>query len=164
MDLFSLDLVVRWIHLVASVTWVGGLIYTNFVLTPPATGRGIPPTFIRLMCMQRFRGFALGSLAVLVITGIYNTSRYLSSVGDLLTTVWGNVLLAKVLLVVAVIVITAFTSLVLGPAVVANAPKPGPNQPGPSPTLVKAEKYLVLISQVNLAIALAILYLALVLK
>ena len=32
-----------WLHLLAAVTWAGGLIYTHFVLTPPATGRGIPP-------------------------------------------------------------------------------------------------------------------------
>lgn len=164
MEILSLDLVVRWLHVLASVTWVGGLIYTNFVLSPPATGRGIPPAFIRLMCMQRFKWFALGSLALLVVTGAYNTLRSVSSLDDLFTTQWASVLLVKLLLVAAVIVITSFTSLVLGPRVVANAPKPGLGQAGPSPALVKFESSLVRLSQVNLALAVLILYIGLVLR
>ena len=164
MTIINPDLVVRWLHLLAAVTWVGGLIYTNFVMTPPVTGKGIPPAFIRLMCMQRFKWFALSSLALLVVTGIFNVLQRVPSLGDIFVTPWGTVLLVKVLFVVAVIIITTFTSLVLGPSVVANAPKPGPKQPGPTPALMKFEKYLVLLSQVNLALAALILYLAIVLK
>ncbi len=164
MEIFSYSLVVRLLHLLASVTWIGGLIYTNFVLTPPATGRGIPPSFIRLMCMQRFKWFASGSLALLVVTGISNTLQNVTSLEDLFVTPWGTVLLIKLLFVAAVIIITGFTGFVLGPTIVANAPKPGPGCPGPTPVLVKFEKYLVLLSQVNLAFAVVILYLAVVLR
>lgn len=161
---FSLDILVRALHLLATITWVGGLIYTNFVLSPPVTGRGVPPSFIRLMCMQRFKWFAAGSLAVLLATGAYNALRGLNSTQDLVNTPWGTVLLIKLIFVGIAIIITAFTGFVLGPMIVAKAPKPGPGQQGPTSALVRLEKHLVLISQINLACALVIIYLAIVLR
>ena len=156
-----LGIVMRWLHLTAAFTWLGGLIFMNVVLTPAVAPRGIPPQFIRLMGMKRFSRFAWGSIAVLVITGIYNTATVLSSPANLITTTYGIVLLIKIIAVALMIGITAENNLILAPKLMAGAPKP-PNPPDKKITGI--QKTLVKLSYVNLILGFTVLLLVAILR
>ena len=60
----ALDVIVNWAHMAAGFTWVGGIIFVNIVLTPAVQPKGLPPEFVRIMGMERFRYVAWASIGV----------------------------------------------------------------------------------------------------
>ena len=156
-----IGIVVRWLHLMAAFTWLGGLIFMNVVLTPAVASKGIPPQFIRLMGMKRFSSFAWGSIAVLVVTGALNTVATLGSVGNFIATPYGIVLAIKIILVALMIGVTAENNLILAPKLAAGAPQP---PEGPSPKTLGIQRRLVRLSYLNLALGLTVLLLVAILR
>lgn len=156
----ALDVAARWLHLVGAVTWVGGLIFMNIVLSPAVGGKGVPPQFVRMMGMQRFRYFAWGSIAALLVTGVYNTFRAGGAGEGFWATTFGLVLALKIAVVLLMIVITAQNSLVWFRKLTAEAPAPG--QP-PSLELMRIQRRLVLFSHINVALGIIVLLLVAVL-
>lgn len=153
--------IIRWLHLMAAFTWLGGLIFMNVVLTPAVAPRGIPPQFIRLMGMKRFSKFAWGSITVLVVTGILQTIGTLGSAGNFFKTAFGITLGIKIILVALMIGITAENNLILGPKLMAGAPQP---PEGPSPETVNIQRRMVSLSFINLALGLTVLLLVAILR
>jgi uncharacterized membrane protein len=66
-----LRLVVVWLHVVAAMAWVGGVLYTNHLVLP-AVSRGARDSLVLLV---RGRVMAWAALAVLVVTGLENLRR-----------------------------------------------------------------------------------------
>lgn len=84
------------IHLLAASIWSGGLLYLlYFWKKHPAHSKRFLPVFSRtaLICM-----------VILVITGTVNTFLFVPAISDVFVTLWGRLLLVKVVLVLAVIV------------------------------------------------------------
>ena len=146
--------IIRWFHLIAAFTLLGGLIFMNIVLTPAVGAKGIPPQFIRLMGMQRFSRFAWISMVTLVITGTMIAYAALRDIEAPLQTPYGIALLAKIILVFLMIGVTAFNSLIYGPKLVKGAPKP---KDEPSTDVVVLQRRIVVLSYVNLTIGFCIL-------
>ncbi|MBM3465658.1 MAG: hypothetical protein FJX76_26505 [Armatimonadetes bacterium] len=48
------------------IAWLGGLIYVSFVL--PREGGALPPVFVRMLGLARFKVFGMASLGVLLLT------------------------------------------------------------------------------------------------
>jgi len=153
--------IVRWFHLIAAFTWLGGLIFMNVVLTPAVGAKGIPPQFIRLMGMQRFSRYAWISVVTLVITGIIIAFAALRDVEAPLGTPYGIALLVKITLVFLMIAVTAFNSLVYGPKLVEGAPKP---KEIPSADVTVLQRRIVILSYVNLALGFGILLMVAILN
>jgi uncharacterized membrane protein len=67
-------LLVRFLHVVSAITWVGGMLFIALVLVPTARGLGDATARTRLIRAsgQRFRTVAWTALAVLVLTGVLN--------------------------------------------------------------------------------------------
>lgn len=152
---------VLWAHLLAAVTWLGGLIFMNIVLSPAVGGKGVPPQFVRLMGMQRFKGFAWASIGVVVVTGIMNTLANITSIDAFYTTPYGVTLALKIGAVLLMIGITAWNSLRLGPKLAQGAPAPGAQ---PETDVVALQKRLVLLSYVNVTLGVVVLLLAAILR
>lgn len=92
------DYLITWLHLLAAIALIGGLICSRFVLTPifkhsppdPAVQR------VRRLAGRRLRTIAWVSLIVLILTGAY---RILQESGSArIETVWGVVLMVKLFL------------------------------------------------------------------
>ena len=156
-----LDVAVHWLHLLAAFTWVGGLIFVNVVLTPAVQPKGIPPQFVRLMGMERFRAFAWGSIIILVITGVYNAFQTVPDIADLTTSSYGLTLLLKVTAVALMVGITAVNSIVLRAKITQAPAGPGGTPPVEMQTMGKR---LVILSRLNLGLGLLVLLLATLLK
>lgn len=109
-------LVVRWLHLVAAITWIGGMLFIALVVVPVTRRILDPPQRARLVqeIGRRFRTVGWLALGLLVATGLLN--------------LWLQPFLLasprfhwKLGLVVLALILSAFHDFVLGP----RAGRPG---------------------------------------
>lgn len=99
-----------WLHLTATALWVGGLMHFISIIGPlRSTFTPAAPLLGNLVA--RFSNFARVSVAILFITGLYNSWLQVGSVDALLTTPYGQALLIKLILIVPVISL-AFVNLI----------------------------------------------------
>jgi copper resistance protein D len=104
--MFLVQAIILWIHLFSAVLFVGGSFFMWLVVMPAShliTQDESERTQIVGKIAKAFAKISIASLAILIVTGIYNASWYLSTFSDLLDTSGGIVLLAKSILVVALI-------------------------------------------------------------
>ena len=92
------DYLITWLHLAAAIALIGGLMFSQFVLTPVA--RNTPPDsksreVVRLSG-RRFRTIAWVSLILLILTGAYQMLN--ESGAARIETTWGVVLMLKLFL------------------------------------------------------------------
>jgi uncharacterized membrane protein len=99
-------LVIMWIHLVAAMTWVGGMLFFWMVVKPAfVRSNAQPHGFGSLQNIEdRFRRIRWLSLVVLLATGVYNLIHEGGSAR--LESSWGGILMVKLLLVAMVVGLT----------------------------------------------------------
>lgn len=107
-----------WLHLLATIAWIGGLAGGMFVLR---TVLRTSPERDRLsdLFYQRFTPVAMLSLAVLLATGMMQLSgeKAPNYQGTLtFTTPWSQVLLAKHLVIGAMVLVMVYMQAVIDPA------------------------------------------------
>lgn len=102
-DLVALALVADAAHVAAMSVWLGGLV----VLVAAVLPRGDAGELGRVV--PRFSGVALGAVAALVATGTFQGWRQAGSLGALIGTTYGRLLLAKVAVFVALIGLAALS-------------------------------------------------------
>jgi putative copper export protein len=105
----------RTIHLLAAMTWAGGMVFFSLVLMP-SVRRAVPPPdrpgLIRAVG-RRYRFVGWAGIAVLLITGpLMAWDRGVDWDSE-----FGRLLALKLTLVGAMLVLTLFHDLVLGPRV-----------------------------------------------
>jgi uncharacterized membrane protein len=143
----SLALAVRFVHLLAVVTWVGGMLFIALVLVP--TTRRLEDPALRTRLVQdtgrRFRTVGWIALGLIVATGLGS----LALRPELL---WAPRFHAKAGLVVLALLLGAFHDFVLGPRA---------GRPGADPSARARASW---VARVNVLVALAILALGLALR
>jgi len=101
-----------WAHVVASTTWVGGIIYLALVgrriVTRDSTMLGVVG--------RRFSRLAGACLVAVIATGSYNAWVQVRSLPTLWTTRYGQVLLVKMLFVLALVCFGAVNRYVMLPS------------------------------------------------
>jgi putative copper export protein len=116
------------IHLVATITWIGGLLFLWLVLRPvvsklPVQSQG-KETLHRVE--ERFRTIRWISLIILVVTGFFNILR--EGGAARLETNWGGVLLIKLLFVAIVVGLTWVNDYLIVPNTVGESANPSSEQ------------------------------------
>jgi copper transport protein len=98
-------------HVLATAVWAGGLAML-LLAVPAATRRLAPPDRSRLLAasLVRFSPLALGAVIVLLATGVAQSLVHLEAVGDLAGTDFGRALVAKAVLLAALIALGAVNS------------------------------------------------------
>lgn len=99
--------IITWIHLLSAAIWVGGSIFIGIVFSPLLkTMYDSVEERLRIMIKigKRFNKIAVPSLIILVCTGLYNSHVLLSQPNLLISTSYGNFLIIKIILVVALII------------------------------------------------------------
>ncbi len=109
-----------WIHLLAVVTWIGSLVSISLLINPAAT-RTLKPVdqlvFIEAI-QKRLEPIAWFSISLLVVTGLFQMSVNVHYNGFLSTSnQWSLAILAKHLLVVILIVVSATHTWEVLPAI-----------------------------------------------
>lgn len=115
-----MSLLVRWIHVLAAITWIGGMLFIGLVLVPITRRLEDPALRTRLVqdVGRRFRTVGWIALGLLAATGLLNLW-------------WHPALLSsrrfhwKLGLVILTLILSAFHDFVLGPR--AGAPGADPS-------------------------------------
>ena len=140
----TLALAVRFLHVAAALTWVGGMLFVALVLVP-VTRRLEDPLLRRRLMHEagvRFRAVGWMAMGLLVATGLVNI--WLRPELLTLTRFW-----TKVVLVALAIVLSALHDFVLGP-------RAGHRDAPPS-----IRVWASWLARVNLLLVLAVVYLGL---
>ena len=99
---------ITWIHLISASIWVGGSIFLGVVLAPIL--KTMYTSYeermqIMIRIGRRFNKLAVPSLLILIVTGIYNSSRMLVDSEFLFSSSYGTLLIVKILLVISLIMV-----------------------------------------------------------
>lgn len=86
-----------WLHLIASSLWIGGLIQFIGVIGVARRYMSSSTSVVSTL-VGYFSNFARVTVAILVITGLYATWLQVGSIDGLLTTLYGQSLLVKLIL------------------------------------------------------------------
>lgn len=148
---------VHWLHLMAAVVWIGGMVFIAGVLNPLLRERLAPEIRLPLLreAGRRFLWVEWGAFAVLLATGLWKLSQRgpwsQAFDGD-----WGNVLAVKLSLVAFAAVLSVLHSLVWGPRLASVAPG--------STDHARLTRRLVIGSRVGIVLALAVVFCAALLR
>ncbi len=110
-----LALTMHWLHTLASSFWVGGLAALALVL--PIALQPLEPNMrstVILSAMRHYSFLVVGSLAVVITTGIYNSSNWFFDTQEIAST-YGAALGIKILMVIVLIGVGALHHFALHP-------------------------------------------------
>ncbi len=150
-----LQAISNFLHILATTTWIGGMIYINVILMPSLSAIE-PSQRGRLLgaTTKRFTYLSWGSIIVLVLTGLAKTpSQMLFNVVG----AYGISLTVKHIIVVAMIVIGLLITFRLGPKMQSLSPSPG--EP-PAPEFLKVQNQLSILARANTVLGGVVLFLS----
>lgn len=153
----AVSILIKWVHLMATAAWIGGML-TNFIVYMPAIGKVLDaPTTGKLMgaVMKRFKTMVYFSIALFLITGIllgfiHGGSNQLSSFGDN----WVFILFVKIVVFTVMVVLVVYAFEILAPKVARVAAN------GPSPKLRRIQKSQRLLAMAGFMMGIIILALS----
>lgn len=107
--MISVWVLVRWLHLLAAITWIGGMLFILLVLLPIVRPALDPDDRAVLVGRvgSRYGVISVIALVTLLVTGYFNGERRHVDWTDLTTTTYGTRLFVKLVLVAVIVVVTA---------------------------------------------------------
>jgi uncharacterized membrane protein len=159
------------LHLLGITFWVGG-VFVNSLVLMPSLGVINPAERGKLLgaYLKRFVILTWGAVAIASVTGLLSTnSRIGFSALFSFETRYGNILLAKIVVTLLMILNGAYLGGVLGPRISSFGPPPTPSAqappsnadrpPGPPPELIKLQSRMNLLSLAQAVLAVGVLLL-----
>ena len=155
-----MDTIFVALHVLAAVTWVGGMMFLSLVLAPLVRGRKAAPEFMALFrsAALRFRPVVWVAMVILVSTGPMLLSRRGIHVTDPAS--WPGIVTVKLVLVSLLLFLTLLHDLLLGPRVSRVSAIPESQRTSGEQMVFKTARWL---PRLSLLIALAVVIAAVVL-
>lgn len=105
----AFDILMLWLHTLAAVSWIGGMVFNLFVLRLSVgvidAGDRVK---LALTVLRRFILLVWICVVVLAISGIYLSVLRVSSLQILMDSYFGRILLLKLIIVMVMVSIVAF--------------------------------------------------------
>jgi copper transport protein len=120
----ELALTAELAHLLGVVLWVGGLGYFATLFWRSAFREKSPAAELA-WAIPAFSLLAVGAVGLLTISGLYLAQSHLSSLGQLLTTPYGRILLAKLGVAAFMAILGGYHQFVVHPHIVAGLERSG---------------------------------------
>ena len=144
------------IHLVATVIWIGGIVFMAFVVTPATASE---PGSSRLLAaiQRRFAPIANLSLIVLIVTGMVQLTASSNYVGLLnFSNTWAKAIFLKHIAVGGMILMGLYMNLALQPDINRTVMllSSGKARPEDTAALTRRQSQL---TQINMVLAIAVL-------
>jgi len=158
--LLLLDVLVLWVHLFAAVLFVGGSFFMWLVIVPASrliTKDESERTRIVGKMARSFGNLTNPTLAVLILTGLYNATWYLQSATGL-SEYPGTILLAKIILVAILLILIYVHNVYFGKRIMHLA------EEGRLDELRRLRRRSRVVSAANLSLMAAILLMAVMLQ
>jgi uncharacterized membrane protein len=155
-----MDTIFVALHVLAAVTWVGGMMFLSLVLAPLVRGRKAAPEFMALFrsAALRFRPLVWVAMVILLSTGPMLLSRRGVHVTDPAS--WPGIVTVKLALVSLLLFLTLLHDLLLGPRVSRVSAIPESQRTSGEQMVFKTARWL---PRVSLLLALAVVVAAAVL-
>lgn len=156
---------IRWIHLLAAIAWIGGQLFILLVLLPVMRS-AMPPierTLLFARVGERYGTLSWIALSILVVTGVLNGERRHIAWTELMNSDYGRKLALKLLFVAVVIVITLVHAFYYGRRLTRLAEEvkaQGEHDPRRDEQRRRLQVMSGILSGVNLVLNLAIILLA----
>jgi len=149
----TLHVIYDFLHLLATVTWIGGVIYADLVLMPSLSAIDGPQQ-AKLMGVvgKRFTILAWLSVIILLVTGLLKTA---SGMLFDFSTGFGTILAVKHIVFLAMIVVGLLITFSVVPKLNKLAPAPGEK---PSDDFLKTQKMLITLSLMNMIFGIIVLF------
>lgn len=142
-----------WLHVLAAIAWIGGMIFISLVLAPAL--RKLPQN-TRSEWFQTIGAAAkaVGWIAVLIllVTGVLNVFHLQIQWNTLI----GRLLIMKLTLVMLIIVLSALHDFILGPILAARFQASAVHDP----STLRLRRLVPWLARINLVLALGVIYLA----
>ncbi len=151
--------IIAWIHLISASIWVGGSIFIGIVFVPvlkTMTTSMEERLQIMIKVGRRFNKIAVPSLIILIITGVYNSHQFLSKPELLLSSSYGNLLIIKIILVIALIIVFAVHVRIIRKDVEEKIL----SKEMPENQIQKLRKKIIILGEATVVISVAILFMA----
>jgi putative copper resistance protein D len=161
LPLLVLDSAILWVHLFCAVLFVGGSFFMWLVVMPGSHLLTKDESERTQMVGKIAKGFGRITnpiLVILVLTGIYNAFWYLPNLNELFNTIGGEILFAKTIVVVALLVLIYSHNVYFGRKIVQFAREKKLDE------LKAIRKKSRIVSFTNLALMVVILILAVMLQ
>lgn len=112
--MISVWVIIRWVHLMSAIAWVGGMLFMGLILIPVM--RKALPSIERTLLFDKV-GYRYGmvstvALLLLLVTGYFNGEHRHVDWAHLMGSPYGQILALKLVLVVLVIGVTFVHSFV----------------------------------------------------
>ncbi len=149
------------LHILAAVTWIGGMIFLSLVLAPLVRGRKAAPEFMALFrsAALRFRSIVWVAIVVLLATGPMLLSMRGIQVSS--PTSWTGIVTVKLMLVALLLLLTLLHDLVFGPQVSRVSAIPNSQRTAGEQVVFKTARWLPRLSLlIGLAVVIAAAMLA----
>lgn len=147
---------IDWLHLVFVGLWVGGLFTLGASILPVLRKEAIDFKIIARSTWGRFGPLAALSVGVVAATGLYATGQRVISADALLMTTYGQLLVAKIALMLLAGLMGLLNSLSLHPALSAPLARWLKKPPGWTPFSIRRLPALILV-EMGLGIVIALL-------
>lgn len=158
--------IIRWIHILAAILWIGGMFFILLVLLP-ILRRALPKverTLVLAKAGERFGVLSIVALTMLIVTGYFNAVHRHVVWTRLDDSQYGRTLGLKLILVAVVIVVTFVHALYFGRKMTRLAERAKEMSDQDDPGLAAARRRAAvgsgILSALNLLLNLAIVLLA----
>jgi putative copper export protein len=108
----SIAEIMDWLHLVAALVWAGGLLVLSGVILPRLLKHGDRAARSLARIASRFSKIAGATVALIALTAPYQAWAYGGSVEDLLHSLYGRTVVAKIILFLLLLALGAFNRFV----------------------------------------------------
>lgn len=149
-----LNVVMYWLHTLAAVAWIGGMVF-NLLVLRPSMGVVDPHQRVKLAvkALKRFIPLVWISILTLIFTGVFLAMPKASSLEAIFRSPYGNVLLFKlavVLVMVTIVTVIRYTLL----------PRLNYLIAGSSPDVGRVIGHIVILVKINLTLGVLVLLLS----
>ena len=129
------------LHLLAAVSWIGGMLFLSLVLAPLVRSAAVPglPDLFRAAAL-RFRLVVWSAIAVLLTTGPFLLHQ--RGISFLSPSQWPPILQTKIALVALLLLLTMAHDFLLGPRVSRISALPPSERTAREQTLLRASRWL----------------------
>lgn len=153
------------LHILAAVTWIGSMIYSEFAVKPALNNLGdMKAHGVNGIAMKNFSNLTWGSLVILILTGSYAIYDKKDKLTPLFQEPSGIVLFVKLILVAVMIVILFLQVFVYGPKMNSLISPSTPQNQENQMEMTKISNTAKVLSKTHLYVGIIIVILAVILS
>ena len=164
---FSYTLVVL-IHILAAIIWLGGMFFIAIVMVPVLRRLEPPQKRIEVLSATaiRFRMVSWIAILVILVTGVLNAvnrgvTLQAISTGEFFSSYFGKILTSKLILVLAMLVLSAIHDFILGPRLIELLSSSSPDS---FQKLQKNRRYVSWLARINALLGISVVACAVMLS